>query len=54
MGAGPIAHGPFTGGRGSPRPFVSGRAIVTDALLIVLGTAGFLLMAGYAALCDRI
>jgi len=27
---------------------------MADILIIVLGTGGILLMAGYAALCDRI
>lgn len=27
---------------------------LTDILIAVLGTGGILLMAGYAALCDRI
>jgi hypothetical protein len=31
-----------------------GASSVTDLIVAVLGTAGILLMAGYAALCERI
>ena len=32
----------------------SGRQCMTDILVLVLGTGGILLMAAYAALCERI
>ena len=37
----------------TPAPITLER-YVADFLIVVLGTGGILLMAGYAALCDRI
>ena len=40
--------------RHRPRPLISGRFCMFDVLILVLGTGGILLMAAYAALCERI
>lgn len=36
------------------QPLACRRVIMSDILIIVLGTGGILLMAAYAVLCDRI
>jgi hypothetical protein len=49
-----IAHRSFMRNAPSDRASQTRGFIVTDILLAVLGTGGILLIAGYAALCDRI